>query len=55
MAARLAAARTPARRVALLEDFLRDRRRPHDEAMASLDRMSAEVTRKMPGGRQAGT
>lgn len=26
-----------------------------DEAMASLDRMSAEVTRKMPGGRQAGT
>lgn len=27
----------------------------HDEAMASLDRMSAEVTRKMPGGRQAGT
>jgi hypothetical protein len=26
-----------------------------DEAMASLDRMSDEVTRKMPGGRQAGT
>ena len=26
-----------------------------DEAMASIDRMSDEVTRKMPGGRQAGT
>ena len=26
-----------------------------DEAMASLDRMSAEVTSRMPGGRQAGT
>ncbi len=26
-----------------------------DEAMASIDRMSDEVTKKMPGGRQAGT
>lgn len=26
-----------------------------DEAMASIDRMSDEVARKMPGGRQAGT
>ena len=40
----------------MTRQYLAARQAPdRDEAMASLDRMSAEVTSKMPGGRQAGT
>ncbi len=44
VAVRLRAARSPERRVALLEDFLRTRRRPHDEAMADASRRLLEAT-----------
>ena len=44
VAARLRTARTPERRVAILEDFLRIRRRPHDEAMADASRRLQEAT-----------
>ena len=44
VAARLRTARTPERRVAILEDFLRIRRRPHDEAMADASRRLLEAT-----------
>ncbi len=44
VAARLRAARTPERRVAILENFLRGRRRPHDEAMADASRRLLEAT-----------
>ena len=44
VAARLRTARTPERRGAILEDFLRIRRRPHDEAMADASRRLQEAT-----------
>lgn len=44
VAARLGSARTPERRVAIFEDFLRTRRRPHDEAMAVGARRLLEAT-----------
>lgn len=44
VAARLRAARTPERRASVLEEFLRGRRRPHDEAMAEAASRLLEAT-----------
>lgn len=46
VAVRLRTARTPERRAAILENFLRGRRRPHDEAMA-------DASRRLLGGTSA--